>query len=243
MLSRGDGVDFIIVDNYEKMSRKAANMLAAEIILNKKAVLGLATGSTPIGIYNRLASLCQSGDIDFDKVSTVNLDEYCGLSADDPQSYRYFMNKNLFERVNIRPENTHLPNGTAEDTAAECRRYDALIESLGGIDIQLLGIGTNGHIGFNEPKDCFDKGTHEILLKESTRIANSRFFGGVQNVPKSAITVGIRTIMNAKRIVLVANGEGKREIVERAFFGPVTPEVPASILQLHPALTVIYSKE
>ena len=235
-------MDYIIVDDYEKLSRKAANIIAAEMILNKNAVLGLATGSTPLGIYDRLAALCQSGDIDFSGVTTLNLDEYCGISPENPQSYRYFMNKNLFDRVNIKKENTHIPSGMAEDFSEECRRYDALIDSLGGIDIQLLGIGNNGHIGFNEPKDYFDMGTHEIVLKESTRIANSRFFGELKNVPKSAITVGIRTIMNAKRIVLVANGEGKKKIVERAFFGPITPEVPASILQLHPNLTVIYSK-
>ena len=236
-------MEFISVDTYNELSRRAANIIAAEMILNKKAVLGLATGSTPIGVYNRLVELNRTGDIDFSEIRTVNLDEYCGISPQSPNSYRFFMNKNLFDRVNINPQNTHIPNGNAENLEAECERYNALIESLGGIDVQLLGIGKNGHIGFNEPNTSFRKGTHVIELKEETRIANSRFFENLDSVPKSAITVGIHTIMNAKRIILIANGKEKKEILDKAFSGGVTPEIPASILALHPNLTVIYSKE
>lgn len=236
-------MEFIEVNTYKELSRKAANIIAAEMILNKSAVLGLATGSTPIGIYNRLIELNKAGDIDFSNISTVNLDEYCGLSPESPNSYRFFMNQNLFDKVNVKAENTHVPNGNAANLEQECERYNTLIKSLGGIDIQLLGIGKNGHIGFNEPGTSFRKGTHVIELMQETRIANSRFFSSLEEVPKSAITVGIHTIMNAKRIVLVANGKEKREILEKAFSGGVTPEIPASILALHPNLTVIYSKE
>ncbi|MBR5451478.1 MAG: glucosamine-6-phosphate deaminase [Clostridia bacterium] len=236
-------MEFIEVDTYNELSRRAANIIAAEMILNKKAVLGLATGSTPIGVYNRLIELNLAGDIDFSNIRTINLDEYCGISPENPNSYRFFMNENLFGKVNIKKENTHIPNGNAENLNAECERYNTLIENLGGIDVQLLGIGKNGHIGFNEPNTSFRKGTHVIELKESTRIANSRFFESLDFVPKSAITVGIHTIMNAKRIILIANGKEKKEILDKAFSGGVTPEIPASILALHPNLTVIYSKE
>lgn len=236
-------MEFITVDTYSELSRRAANIIAAEMILNKKAVLGLATGSTPIGVYTRLIELNRAGDIDFSEIRTVNLDEYCGISSENPNSYSFFMNENLFGKVNINPENTHIPNGNSENSDAECERYNTLINSLGGIDVQLLGIGKNGHIGFNEPNTSFRKGTHVIELKESTRIANSRFFSSLEEVPKSAITVGIHTIMNAKRIVLIANGKEKKEILDKAFSGGVTPEIPASILALHPNLTVIYSKE
>lgn len=236
-------MEFIEVDTYNELSRRAANIIAAEMILNKKAVLGLATGSTPIGVYNRLIELNRAGDIDFSNIRTINLDEYCGISPENPNSYRFFMNENLFGKVDIKKENTHIPNGNAKNLEAECERYNTLIENLGGIDVQLLGIGKNGHIGFNEPNTSFRKGTHVIELKESTRIANSRFFESLDFVPKSAITVGIHTIMNAKRIILVANGKEKKEILDKAFSGGVTPEIPASILALHPNLTVIYSKE
>lgn len=232
-----------MVENYEKMSRMAANLIAAEMILKKNAVLGLATGDTPKGVYNRLIKLYLEGDIDFSEINTVNLDEYCELPYNSKQSYRYFMQENLFSKINILPQNTHIPNGGATDVLAECKRYDGLIDSLGGVDVWLLGIGENGHIGFNEPGNCFDKGTHEIMLDKSTRIANSRFFESLDDVPKSAITVGIKTIMNAKRIILIANGLNKRRIVEKAFYGSVTPELPASILQLHPNVTVIYSEQ
>ena len=230
----------IKAESYADLSRKAANILAAQVTLKPDCVLGLATGSTPIGTYQKLIEAYKNGDIDFSTVKSVNLDEYCGLDGDNDQSYRYFMNHNLFDHVNINKENTNVPNGKADDMEAECKRYDALIEELGGADIQLLGIGHNGHIGFNEPCDVFEKTTHIVDLGETTIQANARFFASIDEVPRQAITMGIKTIMNAKKILLIANGQDKKEIVEKAFYGPVTPNVPASILQLHPDVTVIY---
>ena len=230
---------FIKVDSYEKLSRQAANIISAQVILKPRSVLGLATGSTPIGTYEQLIKWYKKGDLDFSHVSTVNLDEYVGLSPENDQSYRYFMNENLFNHINIKMERTNVPNGLAQDLDAECERYEKLIKTLGGIDIQLLGIGHNGHIGFNEPTDEFVKYTHAVDLKESTIKANARFFKDISEVPTKAITMGIKSIMNAKKILLIANGQDKKEIIEKAIFGPITPEVPASILQLHPDLTVI----
>ena len=230
---------FIKVDSYEKLSRQAANIISAQVILKPRSVLGLATGSTPIGTYEQLIKWHKKGDLDFSHVSTVNLDEYVGLSPENDQSYRYFMNENLFEHINVKMERTNVPDGLAQDLVAECERYEKLIKTLGGIDIQLLGIGHNGHIGFNEPTDEFVKYTHAVDLKESTIKANARFFKDISEVPTKAITMGIKSIMNAKKILLIANGQDKKEIIEKAIFGPITPEVPASILQLHPDLTVI----
>jgi len=226
---------------YRDMSKKAADIIAAQVLLNPASVLGLATGSTPVGTYELLAEYCENGDADFSNVKTVNLDEYYGLDANNEQSYRYFMNKNLFEKINIDISNTHVPNGKAENIDDECRRYEELISSLGGIDLQLLGIGHNGHIGFNEPCDIFPLKTHCVDLGESTINANSRFFKSIDEVPKKAITMGIGTIMKAKMILLLASGEDKKEILKKALFGPITPSVPASILQLHNNLTVITS--
>ena len=225
--------------SYEDMSRKAANIISAQVILYPHSVLGLATGSSPIGTYDQLVTWYQKGDIDFSEVTTVNLDEYCGLDSSDEQSYRYFMNEHLFSKINIDINNTHVPNGTALDIQAECLRYDNLISSLGGIDLQLLGLGHNGHIGFNEPSAAFDKTTHCVDLGERTIEANARFFGSIEKVPKQAITMGIKSIMQAKKILLIVNGEDKKEILHRSLYGPVTPNIPASILQLHPDLTVI----
>lgn len=229
----------IKVKNYEEMSRKAASIIAAQIILNPQTVLGLATGSTPIGTYEQLVGLCKNGDVDFSRVTTINLDEYCGLEPTHDQSYRYFMNKHLLTKVNIDLANTHVPNGKASDIEAECRRYDDLIQKAGGIDLQLLGIGHNGHIGFNEPSDEFVMGTHCVTLDERTINANSRFFSSKDEVPKKAITMGIKAIMQARKVLLIASGDDKKEILKKALFGPVTPSVPASILQLHKDLTVV----
>ena len=226
--------------DYADLSRKAANILAAQVYLKPNCVLGLATGSTPIGTYKCLVEDYNNGNLDFSEVKSANLDEYCGLDESNDQSYRYFMNDNLFNHVNIDKANTNVPNGKAEDLEAECARYDALIEELGGVDIQLLGIGHNGHIGFNEPCDEFVKGTHLVDLGERTIQANARFFASIDEVPRQAVTMGIKTIMSAKKVLLIANGQDKKEIVEKAFYGPVTPSVPASILQLHPDVTVIY---
>lgn len=229
--------------DYAEMSHRAAMLFAAQVQLKPDCVLGLATGSTPVGTYQELVELCKKGDLDFSQVRTVNLDEYVGLDGTNDQSYRYFMNDNLFDHVNIDKANTNVPNGMAEDMAAECERYEALIRSLGGIDMQLLGIGNNGHIGFNEPHDEFDKATHEVQLTESTIQANARFFASMDDVPKSAVSMGIGTIMQAKKIVLVANGPKKAEIIYQTCFGPITPMVPASALQLHPDVTIIVDDE
>ena len=231
----------IRTSNYEAMSRQAANIIFAQIILKPESILGLATGSTPIGIYKQLIEWYKKGDLDFSQVKTVNLDEYCGLSGDHDQSYRWFMNHNLFNHVNIDMANTNVPIGIADNLNQECERYDKLIKELGGVDIQLLGIGHNGHIGFNEPNDYFDKETHVVDLKQSTIDANARFFSSINDVPKQAITMGIQSIMAAKKILLVASGPDKKDILEKAVYGPVTPLVPASILQMHPDLTVVYS--
>lgn len=233
---------FITVKSYEEMSKKAAEIIAAQIVLKPNSVLGLATGSTPVGLYKELIKKNNDGVIDFSEITSVNLDEYIGLDGDNDQSYRYFMNHNLFDHVNIDKANTFVPNGKAADTKAEGEAYDARIAALGGIDIQLLGIGLDGHIGFNEPDSVFTKETHEVKLDESTIVANSRFFESIDDVPKSAITMGMGSIMAAKKVLLVANGANKKEILEKAFFGPITPEVPASILQLHNDLVVIYSE-
>jgi len=229
----------IKVKDYEEMSRKAADFIAAQIILKPNTVLGLATGSTPIGTYENLVRLNKDGCVDFSQVTSINLDEYYGLEPTHDQSYRYFMNKHLFSKINSNPENTHVPNGKADDIDAECRRYDNLIEKSGGIDLQLLGIGHNGHIGFNEPSDEFVPDTHCVSLTESTINANSRFFKSRDEVPRKAITMGIKAIMQAGKVLLIASGEDKKEILKKALFGPVTPRVPASILQLHRDLTVI----
>ena len=225
--------------DYREMSRKAANILSAQIILKPDCVLGLATGSTPIGTYDQLVEWYNKGDLDFAEVKTVNLDEYRGLSRDNDQSYYYFMHSHLFDRVNIKQENTNVPDGMAEDPVAECARYEELIQSVGGVDMQLLGIGHNGHIGFNEPGVSFAKETHCVDLTERTIEANKRFFPSVDDVPKQAISMGIKTIMRAKKILLIASGEDKAEIVAKAFFGPVVPEVPASILQMHDDVVVV----
>lgn len=229
--------------NYDDMGRKAANIISAQVILKHDSVLGLATGSTVEGIYKQLIVQNQNGDVDFSGVHSVNLDEYVGLDGDHDQSYRYFMDFNLFSKINIRKRNTHVPNGMAVDVEAECSRYEALIKELGGIDLQLLGLGHNGHIGFNEPDDNFPLLTHRVKLKESTIKANARFFGKENQVPKEAITMGIRSIMQAKRIMLCVSGSAKAKILEQVLAGPVTPAVPGSILQLHPNLTVVADQE
>ena len=219
--------------DYEDMSKKAANIIASQIVLKPDCVLGLATGSTPIGAYKNLVEKYEQGDLDFSQVTTVNLDEYKGLPRENDQSYYYFMHDNLFDHVNVKPENTHLPDGTKEDSDEECARYEELIRTLGGQDLQLLGLGHNGHIGFNEPDAIFEKATHCVDLQESTIEANKRFFASADDVPKQAYTMGIGTIMQAKKILVVVSGEDKADTVAKAFFGPVTPEVPASILQFH----------
>ncbi len=219
--------------DYKDMSRKAANILSAQVIMKPNCVLGLATGSSPIGTYQQLIEWYIKGDLDFSDVKTVNLDEYKGLSRENKQSYYYFMRENFFKHINIDPGNTFLPDGMAVDDSAECERYNQIIHSLGGIDLQLLGLGHNGHVGFNEPEQAFEKETHCVALTESTINANSRLFDHSEEVPRYAYTMGIKTIMQARKIVVVVSGEDKADIVKTAFFGAVTPSVPASILQMH----------
>lgn len=230
---------FMQATNREDMAHKAAGLIAAQVLLKPDCVLGLATGSTPLGAYSQLAAWCQRGDVSFKGVRTVNLDEYCGLPGASENSYRYYMNQNLFDKIDIDPANTHLPNGMAADMEAECSRYNALIHSLGGIDLQLLGIGMNGHIGFNEPQATFVMDTHTVALTQNTREVNAVYFKSMEEMPTHALTMGMREILQAKRIVLVA-GREKEEILHRALEGEVTPEVPASLLQIHPRVTVIF---
>lgn len=225
--------------DYQHMSRQAANLLSAQVILKPQSVLGLATGSSPEGTYRQLIEWEQRGDVDFSQVRTVNLDEYVGLPPEHPQSYTYFMQHHFFRHIRIDPVHTHIPNGMAIDETQECHRYDETIRRLGGIDLQLLGLGPNGHIGFNEPDDRFEKHTHRVELTQATIQANQRFFAHQDEVPRCAYTMGICDIMHARRIVMVVSGEGKAEILRQAFFGAVTPRVPASVLQLHPDFTLV----
>ena len=224
---------------YEAMSRKAADILAAQIQLKPNCVLGLATGTTPIGAYQGLIKKYESGSLDFSEVRTYNLDEYRGLTHEDPQSYHYFMNDQLFNHVNIDPANVHVPDGANTDADAACADYDRMVAEAGYCDLQLLGIGRNGHIGFNEPADEFSKGTHCVDLTESTIEANSRLFEKEEDVPRQAYTMGTQTIMNARCILVVANGENKAQAVRDMCFGPIVPTCPASILQLHPNVFVV----
>lgn len=232
-------MQIIKAKDYAHMSLMAANVIAAQVNSKPNCVLGLATGSTPIGTYENLVKWYNQGNLDFSQITTVNLDEYKGLSGDHDQSYRYFMNTHLFNHVNVRPECTHVPDGLEPDSDKACADYNKIIEEVGGIDLQLLGLGHNGHIGFNEPSDRFDKVTHCVDLTESTINANARFFETIDDVPKQAYTMGIQNIMFAKKIVVVVSGKDKAEIVKKAFFGPVTPQVPASALQLHPNVVLI----
>lgn len=229
--------------NYEAMSRRAAHVMAAEIIRRPDCVLGLATGSTPIGMYKQLIEWNKAGDLSFKEVRTVNLDEYKGLSPEHDQGYRYFMQKQLFDHVDIVPANTRVPDGLAKDPAAECAAYDEYIRSLGGIDLQLLGVGHNGHIGFNEPAGVFVKPTHVVDLTERTIDANARFFATRDDVPRQAFTMGIGPIMAARKILLIASGEEKAEAVYNTVCGPIDPHCQGSILQLHPDVVLVADEE
>lgn len=232
----------IVVENYDEMSKLAAENIRD--LINKKpdAILGLATGSTPIGTYKELIKMNKNDEIDFSKVITINLDEYIGLGADHHQSYRYFMNENLFNHINIKKENTFVPNGLAKDLTEETLNYDKRINELGGIDLQILGIGNNGHIAFNEPDEFLNSGTHVTNLTESTINANSRFFSSVDEVPKTAITMGVGQIMKSRKILLLANGENKAEVVKEIFSGKITSKNPATMLQMHKDVTIIVDK-
>ena len=231
-----------VTEDYNAMSHRVAVILAAQITLKPNSLLGLATGSTPEGAYRQLVDWYKKGELDFSQVRSVNLDEYVGLAPDHDQSYRYFMQKHLFDHVNINPQNTNVPQGLAEDAAQECRRYNELIRAMGPIDMQLLGMGQNGHIGFNEPDDVFQRETHVADLEESTIQANARFFASADEVPRQAMTMGIENIMQAKRVLVAVSGKEKAEAVKNALNGPVTPRVPASILQMHPDVILVGDK-
>lgn len=229
--------------DYRDMSIKTANIISAPIIMKPSCVLGFATGSTPIGAYEQLAEWYRRGELDFSGVTTVNLDEYKGLDRDNKQSYYYYMNEKLFSRVNINRERIFFPDGMETDSDKACRDYERIIADIGGVDLQLLGLGHNGHIGFNEPGTSFEAKTHCVDLTESTIMANRRFFASVDEVPRQAYTMGIKTIMQARNILIAVSGKDKAEILKKAFFGPITQNVPASVLQLHDDVTVVADEE
>lgn len=233
---------FYVTEDYAQMSRRAASIIAAQVVSKPNCVLGLATGSSPVGAYQNLVQWNKDGILSFAEVRSVNLDEYIGLSPEHEQSYRYFMQDNLFNHVDIKPENTNVPNGLADDPEQAAADYEKVIDSMNGVDLQLLGMGHNGHIAFNEPCDEFIMDTHVVELTESTIKANARFFASMDEVPRQAMTMGIRSIMKAKKILVVVAGADKAEAVYKSFAGPVTPQVPASILQLHADVTVVGDK-
>ncbi|WP_432403554.1 glucosamine-6-phosphate deaminase [Wukongibacter sp. M2B1] len=233
----------ICVNNYDEMSEKAANIVASQIILKPDSVLGLATGSTPIGMYNHIVKAYESGKISFQNVTTFNLDEYLNLDKNNAQSYYFYMRKNLYDKVDISIENINIPDGITDNIQEECIRYEKEIRNKGGIDIQVLGIGRNGHIGFNEPDIKFEALTHMVNLDDQTIKDNSRFFDTVKEVPTKAISMGIKTIMRARKIVLLASGKEKANCIYEAIYGKITPNLPASVLQLHPDVVFVLDKE
>jgi glucosamine-6-phosphate deaminase len=236
-------VRIVIAKDYHELSKKAANLLASQITLKPNSVLGLATGSTPMGTYNELIRIYKEGNISFSEVMTFNLDEYYGLDKENVQSYYYFMMENLFKHVNMNKNNIYIPDGRAKDINNECIEYEYKIMQAGGIDLQLLGIGRNGHIGFNEPDVKFEAQTHLVTLDDDTIEANSRFFTAMEDVPRRAISMGIKTIMHSRKIILLANGEEKAETISNMINGKITPDLPASVLQLHPDVVVLLDEK
>ncbi|MBE7064777.1 MAG: glucosamine-6-phosphate deaminase [Ruminococcaceae bacterium] len=233
----------IVCKDYDEMSVEAAKIVAAQMKEKKDSILGLATGSTPLGLYNELVKMNQCGEIDFSEIKTFNLDEYYPISHKDDQSYYYFMNENLFSRVNIDPANTDIPNGEAPDAEAECKRYDAAIDASAGVDIQILGIGQNGHIAFNEASDVLHANTHQETLTENTIQANSRFFENEADVPRHALTMGVGSIMKARKIILLASGKNKRDAVRALTDDTITTQNPATLLKLHKDVIIICDEE
>lgn len=233
----------IVCKDYEELSKKAAKMVASVMTLKPNCILGLATGSTPVGTYQELIRLNEAGEIDFSKVTTYNLDEYYPISPENDQSYRYFMNNNLFNHVNIDKANTHVPNGMAEDAEAECRAYEEMVAATGGVDLQILGVGQNGHIGFNEPDANLIAPTHLTGLTESTISANARFFDSADDVPRQALTMGMTTIMRAKKIMVLANGKAKHAVVRAMLTDEITTEIPATLLKVHNDVVLLCDKE
>lgn len=233
----------IIEKDYESMSKRAAQIVAAQITLKADSNLGLATGGTPLAMYEKLSEMYQEDKLDFSKVTTFNLDEYCGLSAENTQSYHYYMENNFFKKINIKAENTHIPDGAAEDLKKECRDYEKLIKNSEGIDLQILGIGSNAHIGFNEPAAELNAVTEVVDLTEETIKANSRYFEDEEEVPKKAVSMGIATILKADKIVLLASGKNKAEAIKKTINSKISTEVPSSLLQTHSDLTIVIDKE
>ena len=236
-------MEIVVCKDYKTLGEKAATMFAAQVLEKPDSVLGFATGSAPLSTYAHMAKLCDEGVVDFSRASTYNLDEYFGMGPTEEQSYRKFMNDNLFTKINIKMENTHVLNGLTDDPDRECAEYEKAIDAAGGIDMQLLGIGHDGHIGFNEPSDAFDMGTHCVDLTEETIEANKRFFASRDEVPRQAYTMGTHTIMSARKVLMIVSGKDKAEIIKKAFFGPVTPHVPASILQMHPNFVLVADED
>ena len=232
-----------VLENYKEMSVKAASIVASQVILKPNSNLGLATGSTPLGMYDNLVEMYEKNLVDFEKVVTFNLDEYVGLAADHPQSYNYYMFDNFFDMVNVSQDNINIPSGIEDDLDQVCKNYDQKIENYGGIDLQVLGIGKNGHIGFNEPDNKLRTSTHIVELTDETINDNSRFFDSIDDVPKKAISMGMSSIMKAKKILLLASGEQKAEAIQKAINGEITTEHPASLLQLHSDVTILVDKD
>ncbi len=236
-------VKVLITKSYDELSKKAAEIVASTIRNKPNLVLGLATGGTPMGCYRELIRMHREEGLDFSEVVTFNLDEYIGLSPDHPQSYRYFMDENLFRHVNIRMENTHVPDGMSKDPRKTCEEYEDAIRKVGRIDLQLLGIGSNGHIAFNEPSSPFDSRTRVVSLSERTIKDNARFFKSIDEVPRQALSMGMGTTTEARKIILLASGAGKAEAVAKSVEGKITTDVPASVLQKHPDCTFILDEE
>lgn len=232
-------MELMVVKNYEEMSKKAASIILSQVVIKPNSVLGLATGDTPLGMYKELIKKYKENEVDFSKVKTFNLDEYYGLERDNIQSYYFYMINNFFKFINIDSNNIHIPNGTSNDIEEDCLNYERKIKEAGGIDVQVLGIGVNGHIGFNEPNVTFEAQTHLVDLDEKTIKSNARFFNSIDEVPKKAISMGIKTILQSKKIILLASGESKAEAVYNTVKGKISPEIPSSILQLHQNVTII----
>ena len=233
----------ITCKNYDEMSKIAARLVAGQVLLKPNSVLGLATGSTPEGLYAELARMYQNGELDFSNVSTFNLDEYCPIDRENDQSYYYFMNKHLYSKVNLKPENVHIPNGNAQNIETECANYDKMIDSIGGIDLQILGIGSNGHIAFNEPGDELTAGTHKVTLTEKTIKDNSRFFASESDVPRHALTSGMATIMKSKKIIMMISGKNKNEALKKLLSGKITTSCPATMINMHADVTVLATED
>ncbi len=236
-------MQFLAAESYEQLSQWAAERVIAQVNANPHSVLGLPTGSTAIGMYAELVAAYHGDIVSFRDVTTFNLDEYCGLAPENPQSYHYFMNEHLFKYIDIKANRVHIPDGLVDDPALVCGNYELAIREAGGIDLQVLGLGNNGHIGFNEPDDHFPVRTHCVDLTPSTREANSRLFNSIDEVPWKAYTMGVGTIMQAREILVLVSGAQKAKILKEVMEGPVKPEVPASILQMHRDVTIIADKE